>query len=65
MNPSTPPPATPVDAGPPDGPADGRRTPELAEIRQRLDWLFRNAQPSPAMKALRDMVQRYREAGAP
>ncbi|WP_157982573.1 hypothetical protein [Simplicispira lacusdiani] len=29
-------------------------------IVRRLDWLFRNAPPTPAMQKLRDMVQRYR-----
>lgn len=42
-----------------------RATAELVAVRQRLDWLFRHAQPSPAMNELRAMVQRYREGNTP
>ncbi len=64
MNPPTQPNATPLDADVHEATAAARRATDLAAVRQRLDWLFRHAQPSPAMKALRDMVQRYREGDA-
>lgn len=34
-------------------------------IVRRLDGLFRNAPPTPAMQQLRDIVQRYRLGALP
>lgn len=38
---------------------------EAQAIVRRLDWLFRNAPPTPAMQQLRDIVQRYRLGARP
>lgn len=65
MNTGPRPSAAPLVADVPDAEAAARRATELFKIRQRLDWLFRHAQPSVAMTTLREVVQRYREGDTP
>lgn len=51
LNPIT---AVPPAPSLPSEPADAQT------VVRRLDYLFRNAPPTPAMQQLRDIVQRYR-----
>ncbi len=58
---ATPAPSAPTTAAPaPSGePANAQA------IVRRLDWLFRNVPPTPAMQQLRDIVQRFRLGARP
>jgi hypothetical protein len=65
-------PLNPANADPaaPPAPATAASAPpgEQADTQpavRRLDWLFRNAPPTPAMLQLRDIVQRFRLEGRP